>query len=322
MPLDVSTWLGTLLLLSALQVHVSAEISPEDFCQQALYLEGCHGHNPFPSFNDTDVIDVYYDEAPVFERKEGDKLGELHLYHGAVGFRDRTNGLNFSSQFDAFYEVGNATFPHVVIDNTTNQTTIIWCNKGVVCWNDFINETYYNQTLFPSAQTTLVGTVNGTIMNKLIDWLPRKNKSDDVYETWIVQSANGEVYFNSSTCVDYVWDVFGKLTELGADLNTSLSLRRNNINLFVKRPPEAVNSSDPEVWADILKFYQLVGDIKLPYERNVFAALIHLLEQIVEYLPEIEEATKYVYVNHTYYKVELEFPFISITYDVQPLRPL
>ena len=36
-----------------------------------------------------DVIDVYYDEAPVFERKEGDKLGELHLYHGAVGFRDR-----------------------------------------------------------------------------------------------------------------------------------------------------------------------------------------------------------------------------------------
>ena len=68
-----------------------------------------------------------------------------------------------------------------------------------------------------------------------------------------MQSANGEVYFNSSTCVDYVWDVFGKLTgtevtpdvfsilsvpsELGADLNTSLSLRRNNINLFVKRPP-------------------------------------------------------------------------------------
>lgn len=286
------------------------------FCQERLAADACHGHPPFPTFKDSDNVDIYYMEAPVFELEFGNELGDLHLYHGAVGFMDTTNNQNYSVEFDAFYEVANATFPWIVEPEDGNgDTDLIWCNKGVICWNNNINFTYYDPILYPSAQVTKVGSANGTTMNKFVDWIPHANNTYMDYQTFRLQSApgNSTPFFDSQTCVDFVWEAFQRLSDLGAEFNRTVQPKRDNINLYTQNMPlSPVNHSDPVVWNDIVEFYR-------NFQFNSSGSTLDIVVQLLERLPGLIFDHHYLYINQSYYQVDLSYPYLGIEYDVTEL---
>uniref|UniRef100_A0ACB8FK28 Ceroid-lipofuscinosis neuronal protein 5 n=1 Tax=Sphaerodactylus townsendi TaxID=933632 RepID=A0ACB8FK28_9SAUR len=65
----------------------------DPFCQARYAF--CPTGTSIPVMNDKDVFEVYRLQAPVWEFKYGDLLGQLRIMHDAVGFKNSLTGKNY-----------------------------------------------------------------------------------------------------------------------------------------------------------------------------------------------------------------------------------
>eukprot|EP01027_Heterolobosea_sp_BB2_P011072 GEZU01016151.1.p1 GENE.GEZU01016151.1~~GEZU01016151.1.p1 ORF type:complete len:310 (-),score=91.26 GEZU01016151.1:172-1101(-) len=287
-----------IFLMIALAAAVSASVAqrptPPEYCEAEYPF--CLGGESLSHVDPGDVLDVYYMEAPVFAAKVGPILGYFNLYHTAIGFVNRNTGANWTVEYDAIFEVGNATLPFVVGDD------VVWCNQGAICTLTSIDFPYYTSV-------THMAIINGKQFNDFYDWAVQANDTYTTYELWNVfdswKEGNGEMYVHSLTCGDAAWVMFGKLKELGALwTNESFSAKHDFINLY-SEPPIPVDVTDPKWAAEIVNFYkdfQWKGKTETEIAMMMMKFLIH---------------DKFIFVNNQYYFLKMKFPYFGFHYAVE-----
>eukprot|EP00033_Pygsuia_biforma_P000391 GCRY01000468.1.p1 GENE.GCRY01000468.1~~GCRY01000468.1.p1 ORF type:complete len:305 (+),score=49.22 GCRY01000468.1:158-1072(+) len=265
------------------------------------------GTNPtliIPQINEDDIFEVAILNAPVFEERFGKLLGQFHLFHTGVGFRNLNNGLNYSVEFDAVFDVFESTFPVVTLDENKNET-LLWCNDGAFCFFDFLNESYWESV------DVAVGTITGTIFKQFLHYVASKNETDMRYQAFNLLSHWGGVdspmFFVSQTCFDHAWDLFSVLEILGAKFRPNIRVGRDYLNMFTDHFT-LVDFNDSVERHNILGFFK---DLR---------ALFTLPKQ--EFFKEFEKLLQfpmYYYIDDQYYKVKLVPPFFDYEYAPCPI---
>ncbi|GAM28628.1 hypothetical protein SAMD00019534_118040, partial [Acytostelium subglobosum LB1] len=277
-----------------------------DYCIRESVRESCTVTNPAPfdKVDDIDIIDVYHLEAPIFESVYGDFFGRLHGFHSAIGFFDRTTGNNYTAEYDAFYEVGNGTFPNIIEVNGTKE--IIWCNAGNVCSYPFINTSYWSPEVFHTASMTLMTRINGSVFNKFNQWMISYNTTNAIYQTWDVWTAFGKNHFvGSNTCDDFVVQGLQFLATQGAVYNCSTLFKRDYLNVYSDKPVPVDFELEKN---DIMKYYEALYFFK-------GQSIIEIIEQLFS----VVELKKYIYIQGSYYHLNLRFPYVDIRYELAPV---
>ncbi|KYR01906.1 hypothetical protein DLAC_01410 [Tieghemostelium lacteum] len=274
-------------------------------CQQKIQREDCPIiPYPFTSVDDNDQIEVWYLQAPIFEGMFGNFFGKLKGFHSAVGFYDLTTGLNYTAEYDAYYEVANGTVPNIVNINGTKE--ILWCNAGILCSIPFINETYWDPAIFSTASKTYMTTINGAQLNKFSEWMQEYNISNPNYQTWDIWNKFGEsLWMSSNTCDDFAANAFQYLFEIGATYDCSIVFKRDYLNIYSQQPTLVDYESNKD---SIIKFYEAF-DIRKG--ESYF--------QIIEDIISIIGLEKYIYYQDNYYLLQLNYPFLDLKYDFAPV---
>eukprot|EP01133_Synstelium_polycarpum_P010878 gene10878-12674_t len=297
------------LVLCTIALAISAvsayQDNDPDVCIQKIIREDCPTNPaPFQPINELNVLDVYYLQAPIFEGVYGDLFGELGGYHAAIGFYDITSGLNYTAEYDAFFEVANGTFPNIIENNGTKD--ILWCNKGILCSFPAINNTYWDPKFFSSASKTYMTTINGTVFNNFNQWMVGYNDTNPNYQTFDLWNNFGEsLFIQSNTCDDFAVAGFDYLASQGAFFDCDIVFKRDYINLYTEKPIPVDYETEKD---HIIKYYSAFN--------------IHKGEsilEIIENLFSIVGLKKYVYIQGNYYQLNMNFPFVDIRYEYAPL---
>ncbi|GAM24963.1 hypothetical protein SAMD00019534_081380, partial [Acytostelium subglobosum LB1] len=251
------------------------------------------------------VVKVYYMQAPIFEAMYGNLFGELGGFHSALGFFDQTTGMNYTAEYDAYYEVLNGSFPNIVEVNGTKE--LLWCNKGTLCTFPSVNLTYWDPSIFPSASLTYLSTINGATFNKFSQWMLSYNDTNPNYQTWDVWDSFGDnLYLQSSTCDDFVVAGVEYLYSLGSTFECDTVFKRDYINIYSSKP---VMISFKEEKEDILKFFEV-------FHFTKGESFIDVIKQVMS----IFDLKKYFYDDKgNYYRLDLNFPYVDIKYEFAKL---
>jgi len=263
------------------------------FCQRGVRDDLLPIH-----INSSDILEVWYQEAPVFEAVYGNLFAYINGYHVSIGFKDLTTGINYTAEYDAYSQVANASIAHV-ITRPDGKRDLQWENWGRICFMDFINYTYWNHNM------TKVAVINGAQFNKLSDWLPIYNTTFPFYQLWTVADKYpfGTEYIKSSDCFDFAIAVLHFLY-YNCSAHFIVPEIKRDLLVLTSKPPRTVDFSEgTESRERIIDFYasfDLKGSMAIP--------------TIVKFAIYIALEEKYVHVNGTYHLVELVSPYAAIHY--------
>uniref|UniRef100_A0A8C4T3A8 Bis(monoacylglycero)phosphate synthase CLN5 n=1 Tax=Erpetoichthys calabaricus TaxID=27687 RepID=A0A8C4T3A8_ERPCA len=286
----------------------------DSFCQ-ALY-PFCPTGSPdgsIPLMKDSDRVQVFRLQTPVWEFKYGDLLGHFHIMHDAIGFRSSLTGRNYTMEWYELFQLGNCTFPHL----RPELEAPFWCNQGAACFYEGIDDLHWMQ----NGTLEQVAEMTGSQFNEMARWVREDNETGIYYETWTVQaepSPNTTVWFESYDCSQFVHRTYRKLADLGVTFNSKQQTNYTKIFLYSAEPVFLGNDSSifgqagkQELAADIRKFYH-------PFRphQSVKEFLISLLEILDKV---ILERSFYLYYNYEYWHLPMKPPYMKITYEEIPL---
>lgn len=282
--------------------------TPNPYCQTAPFWTFCKdGVPPAAPLPDNDAVEIWWLVAPIWEFVLGPVMGELGLYHSAIGFRHVRTNRTWTIEFESLFESPNATFPYVVQSDPkdpSSQKEIIWCNEGAICFMPFINWTYYTNK-------SVVAMTNGAVFNKFMQWVPVENETYSlyyytfsVYEQWRQEPA----YVDAYTCDDFAFRALGVLAWLGVDFH-GITLERDFLNFYSSKP-QLVDSSDPVNMKKITDFY---GKYQLKGKSVIKAAQL-----LIEFL----FADKYILSFGQYYWLQLHWPYFNWRWAHAPIVPI
>lgn len=255
---------------------------------------------------DTDMLEVYYAQAPVFEAVFHNLFGYLHGYHCAFGVVNKHSGAEWTLEYDAYSEVLNSTLP-IIGHNADGSIKLEWYNRGHNCLAAGFNRSYYH------TEQQLVTTITGSQWNKMLEWTVKDNSTWPEYELWYVYDRwngveNSTRWMNSSTCYDYNWRGFQFLYDVGAKLNYSQVYKHDYINLYSDKP-QKVDYNDPLTRWKVNKFFS-----SWHLHFNDTAA------EILEFLETILIGDKYIYAYGDYWLLpKMHHPYVGNVYTYQPL---
>lgn len=282
--------------------------TPNPFCKTAPFWTFCKDGVPAaPPIPDNDVIEVWWLVAPIWEFVLGPIMGDLGLYHSAVGFRHVRTNQTYTIEFESLFESPNATFPYVVpVDpkDPNGQKEIIWCNEGAICFMPYINWTYYTNK-------SIIAVTNGSVFNKFMKWVPVENETSSlyyytfsVYEEWRQEPP----FIDAYTCDDFAFRALGVLAWLGVDFH-GLVLERDFLNFYASKPVP-VDSSDPSNLKKIIDFYST-------YQLKGKSAV-----KVAELLLQFLFSDKYIISFGKYYWLDLHWPFFDWRWAQTPIVPV
>eukprot|EP00761_Pharyngomonas_kirbyi_P005272 gb/GECH01005277.1/.p1 GENE.gb/GECH01005277.1/~~gb/GECH01005277.1/.p1 ORF type:complete len:312 (+),score=74.69 gb/GECH01005277.1/:1-936(+) len=277
----------------------------QQFCKAKYPF--CKGGAPIHKVNEDDVLDVTYLEAPVFEELVGPITGLFKMLHTGIGFHDRNTGEEFTLEYDAKFEVANATFPFVI------GKKLKWCNAGAYCSYRYIKKDYW------TFNQTLVAHINGQQFNNLVDWVTSINRTSSYahYELWDVYDLphwknppdNEKHHLISALhCASGAFKILGKLKAFGAKMLVN-ALHRDYIVLYADDLKE-VNQNDPSTRSELLNYYKDFNII-----GKTFHEIVHLIEKFLLH-------EKFIYSNGKYYKMTMRWPFFGFHYAATPILPI
>jgi len=274
---------------------------PNPFCQ--FEFDYCSERSPPYAQKSTDVINLYYVQAPVFQMKFGPILGWFHLFHSGIVFRNTRTDEEWALTYDAVFEVLNATVPYVEVDPKTGAKELIWCDLGAFCWESPVNNSYWSE------QFTLVGSMTGSQFNQLQTWTKTANDTYLYYELWNVMhnwhNASSPMLIESFTCHDGALNaVLPAAAHFGAHLDHTAKtppLKRDFMNLY-SAAPTPVDTNDPQVMADIIAFYERLQTNGRSWE--------HVLKELVMMILK----DKFVHSHGKYYKIHPREPWLAYHY--------
>lgn len=282
--------------------------TPNPFCKPAPIFTFCKDGIPAATpIPDNDVVEIWWLVAPIWEFVLGPIMGDLGLYHSAVGFRHVRTNQTYTIEFESLFESPNATFPYVVSTDPkdpSGQKEIIWCNEGAICFMPYINWTYYTNK-------SVIAVTNGAVFNKFMKWVPVENETFSlhyytfsVYEQWRQEPP----YIDAYTCDDFAFRALGVLAWLGVDFH-GIMLERDFLNFYASKPV-LVDEKDPINMKKIVDFY---GQYQLKGKTPV---------KVAELLLQFLFSDKYIISFGKYYWLQLHWPFFNWRWAQTPIIPV
>ncbi len=224
----------------------------------------------------------------------GNLFKYLGIFHTAFGVVNLSSGRNFTVEYDAMNEVGNATVP-VISKNPDGTLNLTWYDGGGICVQEVLNTTYYN------AGFQYLTTVNGSLFNRFLEWTVGDNVTHSEYqlanaipawhEPWDPRG-NMTTFINSSTCYDFNWRGMAFLHSNGAVLDYSEPMKHDFI-ATVSAAPREVDYSDPYWREQINTYYN--------------ALQVHMHDSPAQWLIFLEDlflGNKFLHANQRYYLLE------------------
>ncbi|XP_046332644.2 ceroid-lipofuscinosis neuronal protein 5-like [Haliotis rufescens] len=266
--------------------------------------------NTMPTFQATDIIEVYALKAPVWEFKFGDLLAKFHIMHDAIGFKNLNTGLNYTMEWYELFQLFNCTFAHVLPNKTLE-----WCNQGATCIYDGIDDIHWSQ----NGTLAKVADITGQMFNDFAQWTLWDNKTGIFYETWTVENEpGGKMWFDSFDCASFVLRAFQKIGDLGGKFNNSVHLNYTRIHLYSNEPQYLGNAStlfgpgqNQTLVNDMLAFYG---------HFQSHQSIGHLMESLAEAYEEVYTSHRfYFFYNFEYWFLPMVEPYIKLTYYDVPL---
>ncbi|XP_006639091.3 bis(monoacylglycero)phosphate synthase CLN5 [Lepisosteus oculatus] len=287
---------------------------PDPYCR-ALYTFCPTGlpDGTIPTMKDSDTIQVFRLQAPVWEFKYGDLLGKFDIMHDAIGFRSTLTGRNYTMEWYELFQLGNCTFPHL----RPELSAPFWCNHGAACFYEGIDDLHWKQY----GTLEKVAEITGTQFNKMAEWVKQDNETGIYYETWTVQadpSPNTTVWFESYDCSKFVHRTYRKLADMGVTLKSTLQTNYTRIFLYSGQPSFLGN--DTTIFGDG-GVKSLASDIRSFFHsfqphQSIKDFLLSLLEV---YDRVVLEKSFYLYYNFEYWHLPMKPPYIRVTYEEIPL---
>jgi hypothetical protein len=254
-----------------------------------------------PKAQPNDRILVLQLEAPLFFAQFGTLLAKFNLFHSGVGFVNLNSKYNWTVEYDALPTFYDSVMPK--INRTGGQTTLEWTNYGGAIMYGEINSTYWNKQV-------VVTEINGTLHNSFIEWLrpanftwPKYNLFN-VMERWASDAQQRHVFKPGFTCMDFQWACFGALHELGAEFPSTLTVKRNYMNVYTGVEPVRVDFNDPKHTKRILDQYEFM-ELKFK-QMKLIDIIIAALDLIAGEL--------YLRFDNEYYLVRTHSPHFNILY--------
>ncbi|XP_023684748.2 bis(monoacylglycero)phosphate synthase CLN5 [Paramormyrops kingsleyae] len=266
-----------------------------------------------PPMRDSDIIDIFRLQAPVWEFKYGDLLGKISIMHDAIGFRSRDTEKNYTMEWYELFQLGNCTFPHI----RPELSAPFWCNQGAACFFQGIDDLHWTQ----NGTMEKVGQMSGGQFNDMAEWVKKDNNTGIFYETWTVQaepSSNATVWFESYDCSQFVHRTYRKLAQMGVKLSSATQTNYTKIFLYSGEPTFLGNdstifgnSSREGLAANIREFYYFFR----PHQslKEFILSFFELVEKV------LLEKTFYLFYNFEYWYLPMKPPYIHITYEEVPL---
>ncbi|MBN3308203.1 bis(monoacylglycero)phosphate synthase CLN5 [Amia ocellicauda] len=286
----------------------------DPFCQ-ALYPFCPTGaaDGSIPAMHDSDVIEVFRLQAPVWEFKYGGLLGMFHIMHDAIGFRSTVTGQNYTMEWYELFQLGNCTFPHL----RDEIRAPFWCNQGAACFFPGIDDQHWKQ----NGTLEKVAEMTGTQFNKMAKWVKEDNETGIYYETWTVQSEpspDSTMWFESYDCSQFVHRTYRKLAEMGVTFKSAVQTNYTKLFLYSGQPTFLGN--DTTIFGDTRK-NPLAAEIRDFYHsfrphqsiKDFLLSLLEIFDRVVL------EKSFYLYYNYEYWHLPMKPPYIRITYEEVPL---
>jgi len=259
-----------------------------------------------PLAKPTDQVTVLYLLAPLLEEDFGNWLGDLNLYHGALGFFNQNSNYSITLNYDAYDFFRNSLFPKIAVYSNGTRD-LVWDNGGASFIYMGINETYWEEQY-------KVASVNGTVFNAyLSEFNSQINGTYPYYNMFSTLYQYGaNPWLSSWDCFDFVWSSFDFLHKYGGVFDYSLHLKRNFANIYSSVAPAdytTLYNEDPVARENIIDFYAytqlLVKDLSI---MEFITATVEVFEGIF-----------YVRQSTEYWQATLHFPYIGLDFDEAPL---
>jgi len=253
-----------------------------------------------------DKIEVFYLICPLLEEDFGDILEYVNLYHSAVAFQNNRTGNQITINYDADDFFRSSLFP--VISEASNGTReLSWINQGGNFIYEGINSTYW------TAGTYTVSVINGTLFNRFLSEFNNGINATYPYYNMlsILDKFGAKSWVPSWDCFDFVWASFNYLNENGAELDYTLHLKRDFVNLYGDMPIDYTDlfENDPVIREEIIDFFAF---ITLSYEELSF-------KEFLEAVVTVFDGEFYVRSSDAYWKTQIHFPYFAVDFDEQPL---
>jgi len=253
-----------------------------------------------------DKIEFWYLRAPLLEQELGDWLEVVNLYHGAIGFNNTRTGEAYTLNYDAFNFFKSSMFPNITMyDNGSRSLT--WINGGASFVYAGINMTWW------FASHDIVATINGTMFNNYLSMFNAEINATYPYYNMvsILSEFGAKPYVPSWDCFDFVWASFNWVYENGGELNYSLHLKRNFVNVYSSVPIDYTDLyySDLAVQAEIIDFYAF---IEIKYSDLSWY-------ELMSSFMDVFDGVFFVRSNTQYFKCQLQYPYLAADFDELPL---
>ncbi len=234
------------------------------------------------------------------------------IMHDAIGFRSKSTGLNYTTEWYELFQLFNCTFPHTVSDHPDP----LWCNQGAACLYPGIDDNHWRQ----NGTLEEVALLSGTQFNQLAKYILQDNTTGLFYETWRVSDTNGSLWFHPFDCASYVVRVFQEMSRLGANyLPGKSGANYTYITLYSDAPRYLGNDTtifgaqgNQTLAAEIMTFYSYFQ------AHQPTPKFVESLLEIFDFLYLKDEF--YLYYNAGYWHLPMKKPHVKLSYEYEPFK--
>eukprot|EP00455_Lapot_gusevi_P005686 TRINITY_DN1242_c0_g1_i4.p1 TRINITY_DN1242_c0_g1~~TRINITY_DN1242_c0_g1_i4.p1 ORF type:complete len:374 (-),score=53.01 TRINITY_DN1242_c0_g1_i4:3-1124(-) len=291
------------LFLALVIIHTVSGFTPDFILTQLSQL---------PIFPADAQLEVFYLESPLLQPSLGNTMAYLDGFHAGIGFRyaPPTSTTVQTLMLEYYAEEGmlSAVVPQI------SNNDLVWHNKIVIGYNTTFDDTYW-------VKASSMGLIRGSHFNAIRCFLLDYIEKQPAYQLWnvVVGPTPGELVVGSSTCVDFVWAVFGALTNAGAQLRPALptTIRLDSVSFYIRPPLTTVNMSTPQGHQEVLLYYRTIQKV-IAASSNLTSANEILLSELIFRLLTEGNSTIVVYDGKAYRKGILIPPYVTFAYTTRP----
>lgn len=275
--------------------------------------EGYDGYEQPPKhsaeFSPTDQIEVYYGEYLLASWILSHS--PWNAYHSGVGFLNNNTGEKVLVDYTPrnTSTVTHLIFPQIRLKSDkfwtwlTGDVALKWNNQALTTYQEYWPEHY---TSF-----TKIGTINGSIFNRYMDWL--KTDFDPTHVTFepvevVVPHKSGAPGVPSRMCHDFVTDSLWVLYDMGARFAPEDAIFRDHIIFYAESFEEIDYKNSGEAKRDVLRYFR-VFELHLSRVKEQFTYVRDML--VVAWKMGIPPV---LYSDRKYIRVNIMEPFLNYCY--------
>ena len=319
-----------IILVTMIELHLDQlEISMEDKVADLRNTtkEWKSKRHVVPRLKETAIVQVFYLEHLLASWVL--QASPWNAYHSGIGFRVkdteedeewRLYAIDYAPAFTS--EVAYVLHPRIepqYPEYLPRFLGLLYARFFVsydIIWSNLGGTRYYKDWPTRYTNYTKIGTTNGQIFNKYLDWIHDWDDNHEAFEP-VEIVINGSLLEGTGSCMchDLFYYSLYALRELGFEPSPSSHVFRDHIIVFAKNYKQ-VDVNAPGIKWEVIKYYRLF----MQFMELINKEFTNIRNLLVE--SDSIFVTPYLYIGGEYIEVELEPPFVNYCYLEVLMPPL